>query len=159
MTTLQRWKGLSAPEAKREEKGRMASPNPVEQFKSIGTVIATITGAIGLLALIKKGCNAWRDKHPSFKRVVLKNLEHLKDGQKKFDDFNAAMLRERLESLYNVYVLEMGWCPRSAKQNIRALFDLYAEKYGNSSDHLSLKNRDKIMELPESKDRRKDFCQ
>ena len=32
----------------------MASPDPVEQIKSVGTIIATITGAIGLVALIKK---------------------------------------------------------------------------------------------------------
>ena len=140
----------------------MASPDPVEQIKSVGTIIATITGAIGLVALIKKSFKTWRLKHPSFKRTVLQNLEHLKDGQRKFDDFNAVMLRERLESLYNVYVLEMGWCPRSAKQNIRALFDLTQRSTGavlTTSDHLMIKNRDKIMELPESKDRRKDFCQ
>lgn len=137
----------------------MSTPDPVDSIKTWGTIVATITATAGLIALIRKGWNSWRNKHPTFRRAVIKGIEELKDGQRKFDDFNAAMLRERLESLYNVYVLEMGWCPRSAKQNIRRLFELYCERFGDDTDNLILRNRDKIMDLPESKDRRLDYNQ
>lgn len=61
--------------------------------------------------------------------------------------------------LYNVYVLEMGWCPRSAKQNIRLLFDQYFARFYEGTDHLIQHSRDKIMDLPESKDQRRDYSQ
>lgn len=138
----------------------MSEPGPMEHLKAWGTIIATISGTIGLIALIRKGWNNWKSRHPTFRRSVLKSLEQIRNGQKEFEDFNAAMLRERLESIYNVYVLEMGWCPLSAKQNIRALFDLYKSKFGcQVEDVLIDRNKEMIMSLPESKDQRKNYNQ
>jgi hypothetical protein len=138
----------------------MQTPDPVEQIKTAGTVIGTITGAIGLYALIKKGWQKYREKHPTFRRKVLACLEQIKDGQRRFDDFNAATLRERLGSIYNLYVLEMGWCPRSQKEKIALLFDIHKEYFGSEvEDALMAQDRAMIMSLPESKDQRKDYSQ
>lgn len=132
----------------------------MDHVKNWGTIIATITGTIGLVALIRKSWNNWKEKHPTFRRTVLKSLDQIKEGQRRFDDFNAAMLRERMESVYNVYVLEMGWCPRSAKINISKLFELYKERFGSDiEDVLVDRNLEVIMDLPESKDQRKDYSQ
>ncbi|MGI6691117.1 MAG: hypothetical protein ACOX63_09830 [Christensenellales bacterium] len=148
MTTLQEIK-------KKEDRACMQTPDPVEQFKNAGTIIGTITGALGLAALIKKGWNKWREKHPPFRRTVLTSLDQIKCGQKRFEDFNAATLRERLGSAYLVYVKEHGWCPRSQKEKITVLFDLYKENYGNTADNI-LMDQDKaeIMALPESEEQR-----
>lgn len=137
----------------------MQTPDPMEQLETAGKIIGMITGAIGLIALIRKGWKSWREKHPTFRSTVLQSLEQIKQGQRKFDDFNAAMLRERLESLYNLYVLEMGWCPRSSKKNIALLFKLYDERFGDKADTLFPRFHAAIIELPESKDRRQEYTQ
>ncbi len=146
-------------ENKREERRCMQTPDPMDHVKSIGTIIGTVTGVLGLIALIKKAWRSFREKHPTFKYTVIKDLRQIKEGQKRFEYFNAAMLRERLESIYNVYVLEMGWCPRSAKQNIALLFDLYCENFGGDCDALTLHNKEVVMGLPESKSQKKEYSQ
>jgi len=146
--------------AERRSMQNSPCPDPMEHINTIGKVIGTITGAIGLFALIKKMWQNWREKHPTFKYTVIKSLEQIKAGQKRFEDFNAATLRERIGSIYNLYVLEMGWCPRAQKEKIALLFDIYVEYYGTDAEDPLIKH-DKaiIMELPESKDQRIDYNQ
>jgi hypothetical protein len=138
----------------------MQSPGPIEHLETAGKIIGVIAGAIGLFAAIKKGWQKWREKHPTFRRKVLGCLEQIKAGQRRFEDFNAATLRERLGSIYNHYVLEMGWCPRSQKEKIDLLYKIYQEYFGSEvEDVLMTHDRDVIMELPESKDQRQDYKQ
>lgn len=130
-------------------------PDPTEQIKSIGSVIGTVSGAIGLFTLIKKGWNNYREKHPTFKKTVIDSLEQIKKGQKRFEDFNAATLRERLGSIHNLYVKQMRWCSRDQKEKIVPLFDIYMENYAAFSDRpLILKDKQEIIDLPESKEER-----
>ncbi len=130
-------------------------PDPMKGVETAGKIIGTVTGGIALFAAIKKGWNNWRDKHPTFRVSVLKSLEQIKEGQSRFEDFNAATLRERLGSAYLVYVKEHGWCPRSQKEKIAVLFDLYIANYGNAADNpLMESDKAEIMALPESEDQR-----
>lgn len=132
-------------------------PDPVGD---VGKVIGTITGAIGLVAIIKKGWNNWREKHPTFKYSVLKSLKEIKEGQSRFEDFNAATLRERLGSLRIFYVEDRGWCTRDQKEKVLPLFDIYIENYAAFSDiPLVKKDKQDIANLPESKEQRMDFNQ
>jgi hypothetical protein len=132
----------------------------MEPIKNAGTIIGTIAGGIGLIAAIRKGWNNWRMKHPTFKYTVIKSLNEIKDGQNRFDDINAATLRESIGSKYNLYVLEMGWCPRSQKEKIASLFDIYMNYYACESDKPLLeRDKQKILDLPESKDQRQEYNQ
>jgi hypothetical protein len=135
-------------------------PDPFEHLETAGKVIGIIAGVLGLFATIKKAWNKWRDKHPTFRKQVLKCLDEIKQGQRRFEDFNAATLRERIGSIYNLYVLEMGWCPRSQKEKIALLFNIYKEYYGDDVEDIIIDN-DKavIMGLPESKDQRQEYTQ
>lgn len=144
----------------REGKTCMQTPDPVEHFKNAGAVIGAIAGAIGLFAAIKKGWQKWRENHPTFRRKVLGCLEQIKAGQRRFEDFNAATIRERLGSIYNLYVLQMGWCPRSQKEKIDLLYKIYQEYFGSEvEDVLMEHDREIIMALPESKDQRQEYNQ
>jgi hypothetical protein len=133
----------------------MQAPDPMEHLETAGKIIGVIAGAIGLFAAIKKGWQKWREKHPTFRSSVLKSLDQIKEGQGRFDDFNAATLRERLGSVYLVYVKGHGWCPRSQKEKIAVLYDLYMANYGNSTDNELMKNdKEEVMALPESEEQR-----
>lgn len=144
----------------REGKTCMQAHDPMEHLETAGKIIGVIAGAIGLFAAIKKGWQKWRENHPTFRYTVIKSLNEIKKGQNRFDDINAATLRESIGSKYNLYVLEMGWCPRGQKEKIAALFDIYMEFYACESDK-ELLSRDKqmILDLPESKNQRQDFNQ
>jgi hypothetical protein len=131
-----------------------------EPWKELGIIVGTIGGIIGLCKVVVmplvKSYQRWRVSHPPFKRTVLSTLKQLKKGQEGFDDFNAALLRERLESAYTIYFLEMGWCPSGEKRLIKELFDIYEKRGWN---HIDLKHRESMMSLPESKENRIDFEQ
>ena len=136
------------------------STDPVDQIKTAGTIIATISGFFGLVALIRKGWKNWKAKHPTFRRTVLTCLEQIKDGQRRFEDFNAATLRERLSSIYNVYVLDLGWCSRNHKELAAILYDLYISHFASETEKTLLRREQSIvLELPESKDQRKEYTQ
>lgn len=135
-------------------------PDPIKGVEILGKIIGTLMGGIGLFAAIKKGWNNYREKHPTFRRSVLKSLEQIEKGQNRFDDINAATLRESIGSKYNLYVLEMGWCPRSQKEKIASLFDIYMNYYACESDKPLLeRDKQKILDLPESKDQRQEYNQ
>jgi hypothetical protein len=140
---------------KQDGRARMQTPDPTEHLETAGKIIGIIGGAIGLVATIKKGWQKYREKHPTFKFEVRRSLMQILDGQRRFDDLNAATLRERLGSAYLVYVKEHGWCPRSQKEKISVLFDIYKEYYGSAADNV-LMDQDKaeIMALPESEEQR-----
>jgi hypothetical protein len=135
-------------------------PDPMKGVETAGKIIGTLMGGIGLFAAIKKGWNNYREKHPTFRSSVLKSLNEIKNGQNRFDDINAATLRESIGSKYNLYVLEMGWCPRAQKEKVALLYDIFLEYYASDSD-MPLIERDKqmILDLPESKDQRLEFHQ
>ena len=135
-------------------------PDPIKGVEILGKIIGTLMGGIGLFAAIKKGWNNYREKHPTFRRSVLKSLEQIEKGQYRFDDINAATLRESIGSKYNLYVLEMGWCPRGQKEKIAALFDIYMNYYACESDKQLLESdKQLILGLPESKDKRQEYNQ
>lgn len=135
----------------------MSNPSPpdlLDHFKSLGIVAGAVATTYGLISAIKKAYAKWREKHPTFRRTVLTALEELKQGQRELEDYNAAMLRERLESAYTVYVKEMGWCPSGQKRMVLQLFEIYEEKGWN---HLSDCYKQEITDLPESKEKRKEY--
>ena len=120
-------------------------------FKAVGVTVGAITGCIGLTKLVIqpliKAWKRYRELHPPFRKTVLRSLEQLQKDMKRNDDYNAALLRERLESAYTVYVLRMGWCPSGEKRMLMDLFDLYTERGWN---HLNKRYQEHIMALPET---------
>lgn len=159
MTTLSRRTGLRAPEAKNKEKQPMSTTGGDNMWKEIGIVVGTIGGIIGLVKLVVaplvKAHKQWREKHPPFRKTVLATLKHLEIGQRSSEDFNAALLRERLESAYVVYVMEMGWCPSSQKRRLNELFKFYESK--GWGDLIDTKQKDAILALPERKEKRVEY--
>lgn len=131
------------------------TPEAMDHLKQLGIAVGAVAGTIGLIKLIFgpliDARKRWKEAHPPYRKTVLRTLKELKDYQSRFDDYNAAMLRERLESAYTVYVLEMGWCPASEKRNLQELFEIYENLGWN---HIDSRNREIIMSLPESKDKR-----
>ena len=151
---------MTALQEKKDGRKHIQNSDPMKDIETAGKIIGVLTGGIGLFALIKKGWNNWRMKHPTFKYTVIKSLNEIKDGQNRFDDINAATLRESIGSKYNLYVLEMGWCPRSQKEKIASLFDIYMNYYACESDKPLLeRDKQKILDLPESKDQRLEYNQ
>jgi hypothetical protein len=135
-------------------------PDPMEHIETAGKIIGVLSGGIGLFVLIKKSWQKWREKHPTFRYTVVKSLEQIKEGQRRFEDFNAATLRERLGSLRIFYVEDRGWCTRDQKEKVLPLFDIYIENYAPFSDiPLVEKDKQDIASLPESKDQRIEFNQ
>lgn len=120
-------------------------------FKALGVTVGAISGVIGLVKLVVQPLvKAWkrhRERHPPFRRTVLKALDELQTGMKQNDDYNAALLRERLESAYTVYVLQMGWCPSGEKRMLMDLFEMYTDRGWN---HLNKRYRETIEALPET---------
>ena len=119
-------------------------------LKFIGLVVGTVTGVWGLARLVvaplKKRYTAWRLKHPAFREKVLDALNVISDRMDQLDDFQAAMLRERLESAYTVYAIDMQWCPTGEKHMLVELYDLYTSRGWN---HINKRYREIIMALPE----------
>lgn len=112
------------------------------------------TAAMAIWAVIKlvfqplvKRIKRYRQEHPHFRRTVMQALRELQDGQKRFDDYNAAILRERIESAYTLYVLMMGWCPTGEKKMLAELFELLKQ---TDWDYMGEKYRAEIMALPVS---------
>lgn len=119
-------------------------------LKHIVLVISLFSGAIGLWKLVFLPLWNWwkkyRVKNPSFRKSVLLSLQRLELGLKKNDDYTAALIRERLESAYTIYVLTLGWCPSGEKRMLMDLFALYEE---GGHNHLDLQYKNKILVLPE----------
>lgn len=132
------------------------------EWKDLGAIAGSILSIVAVIKLIimpiAKAWRKWREAHPPFKKTVLLALKELKEGQAGFDDFNAAMLRERLEDAYIQYVLDMGWCPSREKRLLAELFKLSKSK-GWDIEHLDEKHYQLIMNLPESRDQRKEYPQ
>lgn len=121
-------------------------------FKTIGIIVGSISGAIGLAKLVVtpviRRYRTWRHNHPRFRSIVLRTLKELQIGMDRNDDYNAALLRERLESAYTVYVLQMGWCPSGEKRMLMDLFDLYI---ANGWNHINKRYKETIDALPEER--------
>lgn len=122
------------------------NPDTEELILDLGKVVAAVMTIIGFGTLLRKWWTAWRVNHPPFKAEVRDALKALRDGQTRFDDYNAALLRDRLESSYTIYVKMMGWCPVTVKRTLMDLFALYQERGWN---HINKRYCEDIMELPE----------
>lgn len=126
-----------------------------QNLKTLGLILSTATGIMAFLKLIfvplKNAYGRWRIKNPPFKRTVLRQLEklstELESNRLEYEDYFAALIRERLESAYTIYVLRLGWCPIGEKSMLMELFDMYSAKGFN---HLSVNYKEKIQALPES---------
>lgn len=137
----------------------MSTTGGDNMWKEIGIVVGTISGVIGLATLViaplVKAHRRWREKHPPFRKTVLTALKHLEEGQRSSEDFAAALLRERLESAFVVYVQEMGWCPSGEKRRLHELYKFYESK--GWGDLVDKKQKDIILALPERKDKRVEY--
>lgn len=144
------------------------------QKEMIRFVILVIGGVVSLITIwraLVAGWTVfrkWREKNPPFRKTMLRTLEQVEiklntleakaganaDALFRLESVAASnteyaeiMLRERLESAYTVYAIQMGWCPSGEKRMLMDLFRLHESRGWN---HINKKHREIIASLPES---------
>lgn len=73
-----------------------------------------------------------------------KEIKELKNTLRRVDENNADLLRDRLETLYQVY-MKQGWCAPAEKQRVIHMYETYRARGYN---HLAEHNEQDILNLP-----------
>lgn len=60
----------------------------------------------------------------------------------------------------DIVMADLGWCSRSHKELAAILYDLYISRFASETEKTLLRReRSIVLELPESKDQRKEYTQ
>lgn len=145
-------------------------------LSELGTGVGIVVGTITIIKGVQAGWSWYKKRriaNPPFRRRMLNAIERmelkinanesrsiaagdalqrLEANVVKTDEYFSAMLRERLESAYTIYVLQMGWCPSGEKRMLMDLFELHEARGWN---HINKKYKEAIANLPEHESERR----
>lgn len=116
-------------------------------IKELLTAIVAIVGAIGVIygwviRPFKKQAELDKEQTKKIDKIV----QCIEDLRRQVDDNQAEYVRDRLQTLHEKYVNELGWASPEEKRRVVDWYETYKRKGYN---HLADTYADDIIHLPE----------